>query len=140
MSWFQKTDKKVSSAESAQGYAIIEIEVGGARVMRVQSLGARNKTTVSKLWTLGYKTPGGDYVAIKSAAQAADVDAYVSADFQPEVMLAGVYGRIEAPALNDVLVLEFGGGGGGGGAPETAPPAPAQTPGGPGGGRQAVPV
>lgn len=99
---------KVTSTESVQGYAIYEIKTGRKKKgVRIETLAARDKTTVSKRITLGYKSLSGAYIPIAHGQQAADVDAWVTATGRPLVNATAIYMRIEDPALNDVLILTF---------------------------------
>lgn len=98
---------KVTAAESAQGYCIYEIKTGLTKLIQIQTLAARNKTTTQKRITLGYKSLSKGYIPISHGQQANDVDAWVCSSGRPVVNASAVYMRIEDPATNDVLILSF---------------------------------
>lgn len=103
----QEAGHIVTAAESTAHYCIYELSVGTDKFLCIETLAARDKTTVSKRITLGWKSRTGAYIPIRHEQQAADVDAWVTALTKPNVYAAAIYMRIEDPALNDVLVLVF---------------------------------
>lgn len=98
---------KVTSEESVAGYAVFTRDIGDAKLLEIQSIAGINTTTAQKFITLGYVTPKGGYVPLKSGQQANDVDQYVTIDHRVKARAVKVYMRIEDPALADVICLSF---------------------------------
>lgn len=97
----------VTADESGAAFVVFERDTGTTKLIEIQSIAARNATTAQKFITLGYVTPKGGRVPVRSGQQANDVDQWVTTDHRVVARADKIYMRVEDPLLADLICLSF---------------------------------